>query len=92
MFCERFQQYWPFRVPVKCCVRLSFILVAMAHHLVTILETAIARAPPYEDLAGITFHFLSVVGMVLCGKKDAWMGEMLNAEGVRTSLLDAGLT
>ena len=27
MFCERFQQYRPYRVPVKRCVRLSFILI-----------------------------------------------------------------
>ena len=31
MFCERFQQYRPCRVPVKCCVRLSFMLVVMTH-------------------------------------------------------------
>ena len=44
---------------------------------VTILETAIDRAPPYEELARTTFHFLSVGGMVLGVKKDAWPGEML---------------
>ena len=32
MFCERFQQYWPFRVPMKLCVRLTFILIVMTNH------------------------------------------------------------
>ena len=45
--------------------------------LVTILEAATDRALPYEELAGITFHFLSVVGMVLGVEKDAWLGEIL---------------
>ena len=32
MFCERFQQYRPDGVAMKCGVRLSFILVVMTHH------------------------------------------------------------
>ena len=32
MFCERFQQYWPYRVPMNCGVKLSFILIIMTHH------------------------------------------------------------
>ena len=44
---------------------------------VNILETAVDKTPPYEAVASITFHFLSVVRMVLCVKKDAWPGEML---------------
>ena len=31
-FCERVHEYRPYRVPVTCCVRLSFILIVMTHH------------------------------------------------------------
>ena len=57
--------------------------------LVTILETTIDRGPPYEALADITFHFLLVAGMVLCVKRRL-AGR--DAEGVRTSFLDASWT
>ena len=46
MFCKRFQQYWPNRVPMHWAVRLSLILVVWRTILVTILETAIAKSPP----------------------------------------------
>ena len=45
-----------------------------------ILETAIDRVPPHEELAGITFHIFSVAGMILCVKDEK------KADGVRTSL------
>ena len=32
MFFERFQQYRPYGVPMKWCVRLSFILIVMRYH------------------------------------------------------------
>ena len=54
----------------------------------TILETAVDRAPPYEELAGITFHFLSVVGTVLCVNKDAWLG-VIPRESAPVSLMPA---
>ena len=56
------------------CVRLSFILIVMTHLSCNLfLETAVGRAPPYDELAGMTFHFLWVVGMVLCVNKHAWL-------------------
>ena len=86
MFFERFQQYWSSpRVPVKCCVRLSFILDVMTHHSCNHFGD---RARPHEELVGITFHFLSVVGMVLCAAKDAWLGLTVSAQ---VSLLPVGL-
>ena len=69
-FCERFQQYWPSRVPMKWSVRLSFILIVMTHHSWSHSgDLYWQRAPPYEELGRITFHFLPVVGMVLCVKR-----------------------
>ena len=51
----------------------------------TILETAVDRAPPYEELAGITFQFL----LVFCGQRRL-AGS--NAEGVRTNFIAASWT
>ena len=31
LFCERFQQFRPYRVPMNCCIRLSFFLITMTH-------------------------------------------------------------
>ena len=55
-------------VPASSCP--SEVLRQIVVHLMT--HHAVDRAPPNEEVAGITFHVLSVVKMVLCVKKDAW--------------------
>ena len=82
LFANAFQQYRLCRVPVKC---LRQIVVHLGRNdapvLVTILETAIDRAPPCEELAGITFPLpLGSRKGSLCGK-----GRLAgrNADGVR---------
>ena len=87
MFCERFQQYWPHRVPVKCWVRLSFIFVMMTHHSCDHFRDRCWQNYSIRRSGRNNFPLpVSRKNGSLCEK--GRLAEK-NAEGARKSLLDA---
>ena len=90
MFCEHFQQYWPCRVPVKCCVRLSFILIVMTHPSCNHFKNRFSKGSSIRRTGNNNFP-------PPLGRKNGSLCEEgrlagRNAESLRTSFLVAGLT
>ena len=67
LFCERFQQFRPYRVPMNCCIRLSFFLIIMTHQSCDHFgDRCWKRSSPTRWIGRNNFSTsFSVVGMVL---------------------------
>ena len=87
---ECFQRYWPYRVTMKCCLRLSFILVVMTHHSSNHLGDRFWQGPSIRRIGRNNFpHPLGRRNVFL---RETGRMDRRNADGVRTSLLVSSMT
>ena len=90
LFCERCQQFRPYRVPMNRCIRLSFFLIMMTHQSCDHFgDRCWERSSPYDELAGIIFPlpFRRRNGSCV---QEHWAGR--DADRVRIQFPDARMT